>query len=259
MITDLAFPNSAAVRVPERLVLAGGRWTRIDLAVRYVRFSHARHGDCLIDTGYSARVTRGRRSLPLTLYAAILNPRLTQDALPARDWTPDTILLTHLHGDHVSALRDFPLSRMIGDGAALDHFLGAGAFARTRHGVFKELLPDDIRDRFTDVTSRPLVEAPLGLGAAHDVFGDGEVLAVPLPGHMRGHTGFLFTRQPAPLLYAGDADWLAQAIRETRSPGAPARWILDSPHAAGETARRLRSFAAQGGRIVLCHDTEPLT
>jgi glyoxylase-like metal-dependent hydrolase (beta-lactamase superfamily II) len=258
MISDLAFPNSAVVRVPERLVLAGGRWATIDLAVRYVRFEHARHGKCLIDTGYSARVTRGRRSLPLTLYAAILNPRLTQDALPASDWAPGTILLTHLHGDHVSALKDYPHARIVGDAAALDHFLGAGAFGRTRHGVFKELLPDDIRARFADVKSCPQVEAPFGLGPARDVFGDGEVLAVPLPGHMRGHTGFLFARQPAPLLYAGDADWLAEAIRGSRSPGAPARWILDSPAAAAETALRLRSFTSQGGRIVLCHDPEPL-
>jgi glyoxylase-like metal-dependent hydrolase (beta-lactamase superfamily II) len=257
MISDLDFPNSAVVRVPERLVLKGGRWTPINLAVRYGRFTHDREGACLIDTGYSTRVTRGRRSLPLSIYAALLRPRLTAEALPGAQPNAATILLTHLHADHLSALRDYPEARIVGDLAALDHFLAAGAFGRTRHGVFRELLPDDLRERLTPIESLARVEAPLGLGPSRDVFGDGEVLAVPLPGHMRGHTGYLFTKQPTPLLYAGDADWLAQAIREARSPGAPARWILDDPAAARETAAHLNAFSGAGGRIVLCHDPEP--
>ncbi len=257
MITGLAFPNSATVRVPERLVLSGGRWTQIDLAVRYARFTHARAGTCLIDTGYSTRVTRGPRSLPLTLYASILQPRLTPEALPGACPDARTILLTHLHADHVSALRDYPAARLIADAGAADHFLAAGAFARTRHGVFKELLPEDFRARIVPLESLGSVNAPFGLGPARDVFGDGEVLAVPLPGHMRGHTGYLFAGQPVPVLYAGDADWLAQAIQEARSPGAPARWILDDPQAGRETAKRLNAFAAAGGCVVLCHDPEP--
>lgn len=257
MIRDLSFPNSAVVRVPERLVLRGGRWTRIDLAVRYGLFRHDQTGTCLIDTGYSGRVTRGARSLPLMLYAAILRPRLTTDALPGHVRDVNTILLTHLHADHVSALLDYPHARVIGDLAALDHFLKAGAAGRTRHGVFRELLPDDLRARLTPLDTLAMVEAPLGLGSARDVFGDGEVLAVPLPGHMKGHTGYLFARQSPPLLYAGDADWLALAIRERRSPGAPARWILDDESAARETSARLSAFADAGGRLVLCHDPEP--
>lgn len=257
MIRDLCFPNSAVVRVPERLVLRGGRWLPIDLAVRYGRFDHDQTGACLIDTGYSERVTRGPRSLPLALYAAILRPRLAETALPSGAGSISTILLTHLHADHVSALRDYPDARLIGDLGALDHFLEAGAFGRTRHGVFRELLPDDLRTRLIPLDRLPAAEAPFGLGPARDVFGDGEVLAVPLPGHMKGHTGYLFARQSPPLLYAGDADWLAQAIREQRSPGAPARWILDDAKAAQETAARLNAFSDAGGRIVLCHDPEP--
>jgi glyoxylase-like metal-dependent hydrolase (beta-lactamase superfamily II) len=256
MISDLTFPNSATVSVPERLVLKGGRWTRISLAVRYARFTHAQAGACLIDTGYSRRVTSGPRSLPLTLYAAILKPRLTADALPARAEAIGAVLLTHLHGDHVSALRDYPGARLIGDAAAARHFADAGWFGRTRHGVFAELLPDDFHARLTPLDALPMVEAPLGLGPARDVFGDGAVLAVPLPGHMRGHTGYLFARQEPPVLYAGDADWLAQAIRERRSPGAPARWILDDAAASRDTAARLNAFEQAGGRIVLCHDPE---
>lgn len=258
MITGLCFPNSATVRVPERLVLRGGRWTLVDLAVRYARFTHPIAGTCLIDTGYSARVTNGSRSSPLTLYAAILRPRLTNQALPSACPKADTILLTHLHADHVSALRDYPDAKLVADASAAEHFLEAGAISRTRHGVFKELLPGNFRKRIIGLDTLAQIEAPLGLGPARDVFGDGEVLAVPLPGHMRGHTGYLFAKQSVPVLYAGDSDWLARAIREDRSPRAPAQWILEDPAAGRETAARLNVFAAAGGRIVLCHDPEPV-
>lgn len=257
MIADLAFPDSAGVTVPEALVMRGGRWRSIRLAVRYARFTHDAAGPCLIDTGYSRRVTSGRRSPPLTFYAAILRPRLTDQVLP--NAAPDirTILLTHLHADHVSALRDYPQARIIADIAAAQHFLNASAFMRTRHGVFRELLPPDFLKRLTPLESLPATEAPHGLGPARDVFGDGSVLAVPLPGHMRGHTGFLFPQLDPPLLYAGDAGWLARAIREARPPGPPAKWILDDAQADAETAARLNAFAAAGGRIVLCHDPGP--
>jgi glyoxylase-like metal-dependent hydrolase (beta-lactamase superfamily II) len=82
------------------------------------------------------------------------------------------------------------------------------------------------------------------------------VLAVPLPGHMRGHTGFLFTSPVAPILYAADADWLSRAILEDRSPGYPARLVLHDSDAAAQTALRIRNFVDLGGRLVLCHDPE---
>ena len=220
MITGLCFPNSATVRVPERLVLRGGRWTLVDLAVRYARFTHPIAGTCLIDTGYSARVTNGSRSSPLTLYAAILRPRLTNQALPSACPKADTILLTHLHADHVSALRDYPDAKLVADASAAEHFLEAGAISRTRHGVFKELLPGNFRKRIIGLDTLAQIEAPLGLGPARDVFGDGEVLAVPLPGHMRGHTGYLFAKQSVPVLYAGDSDWLPPGpSAKTARPG----------------------------------------
>ncbi|MBY9068046.1 MBL fold metallo-hydrolase [Hyphomonas sp. WL0036] len=251
-----AFPNSAFVSAPERLVLRGGRWRALRIPVRYGRFDHPVFGRCLIDTGYSPRVTGGKRSFPLWLYSKVLNPQLTADALPARAPEIDTILLSHLHADHVSALKDYPSARIFADRASVAHFLSSSWLARTHKGCFRELLPDDLAARLTPFEASPRAPAPHGLGDGFDIFGDGSVLAVPLPGHMRGHTGFVFTGGVAPLLYAADADWLSQAILEDRSPGAPARFILDDASAAAETSDRIRTFVSLGGRLALCHDPE---
>ena len=252
------FKNSAFVRAPERLVLRGGRWDQIDLPVRYGVFDHARVGRCLIDTGYTKRVTEGRRSLPLQLYANALRPRLQSDALPDAAPKVDAILLTHMHADHVSALRDYAEAAIYADGAGVDHFLDADPAGRVRHGVFRELLPDDLRERIVRFESLPPVEAPLGLGPARDVFGDGEVLAIALPGHMRGHTGFVWPKLERPLLYAADAQWLSRAVMEDRAPGPPARWIMDDIGADADTRRRIAAFARAGGDVIYCHDPEPL-
>ncbi len=256
MSTRPIFRNSAFVRAPERFVLRGGRWRFIDLPVRYGVFEHPRAGRCLIDTGYTTRVTRGPRSLPLSLYAGILRPRLHADALPNAAPKVDAILLSHLHADHVSALHDYPDVAIFANGAGADHFLDGPVFSRVQHGVFKELLPANFRSRLIKFETLPIVEAPLGLGPAHDVFGDGEVLAVALPGHMRGHTGFVWPKLERPLLYAADAQWLARAIMEDRAPGAPARWIMDDVDADVETRRRIAAFARAGGEVIYCHNVE---
>ncbi|RKR03219.1 MBL fold metallo-hydrolase [Maricaulis maris] len=255
MIRDLAFPNSAHVRAPEWLVLSRGDRRMLDIPIRYGVFRHATAGRCLIDTGYNARVTGGRRSLALRLYNALLRPRLTDAVLPAACPDATTIILTHLHADHVAALRDYPDARILADKSALKHYLGAGP-GRLRHGVFAELLPADALDRVTDLHACLAIEAPLGLGQGRDVFGDGSVITVPLPGHMRGHVGVCFAQFDPPLLYAADAQWLHRAVMEDRQPGAPAAWVFDDPAAARASAHRIRAFVDRGGEAIYCHDPD---
>jgi glyoxylase-like metal-dependent hydrolase (beta-lactamase superfamily II) len=251
------FLNSAFVMAPERFVLRAGRWSPIQIPVRYGRYEHPTAGKCLIDTGYSRRVVTGPRSIFLRAYAGVLAPRLQPDALPTAAEV-DAILLTHLHADHVSALKDYPKARIFADGAGVDHFLDGSAARQIRHGVFVELLPDNFRERLVRLETLAPIEAPLGLGPARDVFGDGEVLAVPLPGHMRGHTGFVWPKLARPLLYAADAQWLARAVMEDRPPGAPARWIMDDIRADTQTRARIAAFARAGGEVAYCHDPEPM-
>lgn len=251
-----SFPDSATVRAPERLVLHGGLWTSLELTVRYGRFEHPEAGTCLIDTGYTSRVTEGRRSFALRFYNALLKPELSTDALPAACPKVDTILLSHLHADHVSGLRDYPDAKIYAHGGSVDHFTQASWLHRATHGVFAELLPDDLADRIIRFEDLPIVSAPLGLGLAYDIFGDQSVLAVPLPGHMLGHMGFCWPVPDTPILYAADAQWLHQAAVEGTLPPPPARSILHDPKAALATSARIADFARQGGRVIYCHDPE---
>ena len=50
-----------------------------------------------------------------------------------------------------------------------------------------------------------------GFNTSHDLFGDGSILLVPLPGHTVGNTGMLIRRaNGSPLFLLGDAAWVAE-------------------------------------------------
>jgi len=225
----VVFPNSAWVRAMERLILLRGRFKSIRLKVRYGIVLHPGYGPVLIDTGYTDHtVSRAGRSALLRLYARILSPMLNTSQQPLTVLKQmgfgvedvKFIIVTHFHADHVSGLREFPNARFIVDGDAWTHVNTSSTATNLRHGVFTDLLPDDFGDRTIALGSCP--HSPRG----YDIFGDGRLLAVPLPGHAAGHFGVWIDAAPAPILYAVDAQWLRQAAVEGRAPRYPARVIM---------------------------------
>lgn len=259
------FPISAYVRAPEWPLIRGGRWRQVRIPVRYGFFVHPRAGPVLIDTGYTTKVTTGKRGLDLLLYAAILRPRLVEDAqlepfLRARGFAPKDIravILTHYHADHISAARDLANARFYASGSAYRQLKKWSHWKRIWHGVFLELLPIDFEERLTALENAPAIEGPLGLGACRDLFGDHSVLIVPLPGHAVGHVGVAFPNLDAPLLYAADVEWIREALNPGRS-GLAARLVSHDPEAGKTSSARAFAFEQAGGRLTLCHDPEPV-
>lgn len=256
------FANSAFVTAPERLFLRGGAWRRVPLKIRYGFFKHPTAGPVLIDTGYGPSVTQGPRSLALRLYNAILGPELVADGQPEtvlrrlglKPEDVGTIIVTHFHADHVAGLNLFPKARIVAKAGVLRKILKQSALKNLHHGIFADLLPANLASRVEDVDGVTAREAPFGLGRGRDLFGDGSVLALDLPGHAEGHFGLCFASLPVPLLYAVDAQWCAEALEEGRRPGFPASLIAHDPKALAESTRRVLAFRQAGGEVLLCHD-----
>ena len=118
--------------------------------------------------------------------------------------------------------------------------------------MFDELLPADFEARLTPLESLPTVPLPFGLGEGRDVLGDGSMLSVPLPGHALGHTGLIWPGQKR--VYAADAQWLKQAMRENRPPKGPARWVYADEDEMRQSLDRLRGAEAAGCEVAFCHD-----
>ncbi len=251
MIIRLTFHTQATIPVPARLVLAQGRG-RLDLAVRFGVLEREGRPPVLIDAGWPDR--HPGQGLMLWLYRALLRPKVDPAKSPMTVLAgrqPGAVVLTHLHADHVGLARSLDGVPIHAPAQALDR-ARRHPWRALRHGVMTSLLSETVIDLSGDT---PL---PYGLGRGKDVLGDGSVFSVPLPGHADGHTGLLFPAFDAPVLYAADVQWVWPAIAETRPPRGPAQAVYDDRRAAMESLALVRDFAAKGGRVVLCHDPDPV-
>jgi glyoxylase-like metal-dependent hydrolase (beta-lactamase superfamily II) len=255
------FFTTSILPVRESLVLRGGSGQTLPLQVRVGYFHHPTFGPTLIDTGYWAALGK-KPNLYLRLYSWLLKPSvlsaepLSDGLAPLGRCKQDiqTVILTHFHADHIGGLADLPQARILTSRQAWDAVQSRGATRNALAGVFPSLLPTDFQRRLVFFEDAAVVQAPLGLGPAWDIAGDGTVLIVDLPGHHDGHIGVCFAKLAQPLLYATDVQWLLQAVLEDRCPGFPASLTLHDRKAAAASVAKVRAFAQMGGQVVLCHD-----
>lgn len=113
-------------------------------------------------------------------------------------------LLSHLHWDHVSGIPDIPTVPL-----RINHIEYTAAhqgLLQANSGLVRHLMKDNAIKLF-DCTG----PAYAGFPSSHDLFGDGSIVLVPLPGHTPGHTGMFINRSNGPrLLLVGDAAWVSQ-------------------------------------------------
>ena len=247
--TECHFLDTGYCLTPEFAVLQGGRWriTRCRCLAALMR--HPTEGWGLWDTGYAPRFLDATRRLPYRLYRwATPFPRqadrsvvsqLAEKELTTADiqW----IVLSHLHGDHIAGVRDFPSARLICTREAFDHASRLKGIVAVRKAFVPALLPTDFESRslFIDRFDGPCLGA---LGRSFDLFGDGSALLFPLPGHARGQMGMLAKTAAGTKLMAADSAMHRVSIREGRPPGSLTRLIADQPDQVLPTIQNLRAF-----------------
>lgn len=262
----IVFANSAWVSAAERLILRRGGWQSVRLRVRYGLIFHPTAGPVLIDTGYTPEALSGdRRGWMLRLYGALLKPELNaaEQLLPvlrrfgASADDIRTVIVTHFHADHISGLSLFRNARFIANDAAWARVKARTPRQNLRHGVFTELFPVDFQARLDGLSAKQQIAARGDIPGGADLFGDGSVIAIDLPGHADGQFGLLLNGLERPLLYAVDVQWLVRALIESRTPGFPATLIAEDAAAIEPTSAMLRRFLGTGGEVMLCHDPAP--
>jgi glyoxylase-like metal-dependent hydrolase (beta-lactamase superfamily II) len=258
-------------RHPEFLTLAGGTIRPVSFPAGFALITHPERGYILFDTGYSARFFQETSKLPALLYRWItpvifkeedsaLNQlkRLGIEAEEIR-----FIILSHFHGDHIAGLRDFPAAAILYKGEAYNAVKGLGAFAAVKAAYLPGLLPGDFAERsllMEDAARRTLSrEFPFEHG--YDLFGDGSLIAVDVPGHAAGQIGLFLTTDAGPHFLCADAVWSSRAYRERRKPHAAARLIMSSPEQYEDSFQRLCSLHEQYPHIeiVPSHCAEALS
>jgi glyoxylase-like metal-dependent hydrolase (beta-lactamase superfamily II) len=234
----------------ESHLMRGGRRVTVECHSLVALLRHPVHGWLLWDAGYAPRMLEETRRLPYVIYRAITPLRLRPELAAAEQigrWhltasDIDRVIISHFHADHIAGLRDFPQARLIASANAYQGITGRHGFSALRRGMIPALLPEDFAARAELLPDFAGPTLP-GLGATHDLFGDGSLLMVALPGHARGQMGMLAHTTQGEVLFAADACWLVRAIRESKTPHPITNLLVDDPRAVRTTIDHLAAFA----------------
>jgi N-acyl homoserine lactone hydrolase len=217
----------------------------IEIYLHVVR--HPARGRFLIDTGVE-RALRGdparaaiRGAVADAMHAEHLRVRRDTASVVAAEGPLAGVFLTHLHLDHIAGMPDIPRGTPLYAGpgeTAQRFFLNAFVKATTDrelagHAPIQEWrFARDPAGRFEGVV---------------DVFGDGSLFALQVPGHTAGSTAYLARTTAGPVLFAGDTCHTAWGWRHGVEPG---DFTRDRARNV-ESLRRLRALVAAHPRIAV--------
>jgi glyoxylase-like metal-dependent hydrolase (beta-lactamase superfamily II) len=178
-------------------------------------------------------------------------PRIEQ--LGFRPSEVDDILMTHLHWDHTGGMKQLAHAHFWVSETEWDFATGLGPMEAVAEGY----APGDYRALQSRVRRLDLSDE-VDIAGGFDVFGDGSVEAVPLPGHSPGHVGYRFRLTDGrTIFFVGDAVFTLPQITEGRAFGFFPRIAATDADRAQATVTSLRDWWRTDGRdqiLVSSHD-----
>lgn len=248
---------------PECLAMRGGRWASLRFPALCGVLEHPQRGIVLFDTGYSTHFMEATRPFPERAYRWVtpvtLAPQETLVAQLARlGIAADAVrhvIISHYHGDHVAGLKDFPRARFWSTRADYDGLRRRSRLGNLFHACLPALLPGDFAARlhFAEDAGRMLLPREFRpFDEGFDLFGDGSMAGIPLPGHSSGQMGLAFRRADGRhVLLAADACWTRNSLDEDRLPTWIASRLFDSRPDYRATFGRLRALAEGGAGVAI--------
>lgn len=215
-----------------------------DVVVAVHVIDHPTKGRFIVDTGVETMIMDPERSAIGGLVAMAMDMENTLKVehplaeILAAGGPLQGVFLTHLHLDHVMGLPDVPKGTPL--------YAGPGETTPTS---FQNMLVAGTFDRLLDGQA-PIQEWPFagsektmgfdGFDGVVDVFGDGSVWALWVPGHTPGSTAYLVRTTTGPVLLTGDASHTHWGWDHDVEPGT---FTLDADQGR-ESFAALRTFVA---------------
>ena len=160
---------------------------------------------------------------------------------PGRDLK--TLVLSHLHHDHADGLEHFKGTPVV---VSRENYEVSQGFGGAMLGAVPSQWPSWFDPMTCELDGPSVGPFP----ASFPLTDDGTVLAVPTPGHMRGHVSLVVRTPGLTYFLAGDATFNQRFLQERIVDG-PAT----DPAASTRTMDRIMSFAAEEPTVLLpAHD-----
>lgn len=225
--------KTAETETLDAFTVEGGQWTEKAIANHVAVLVEHHAATLLIDTSLGRQVDSQFNSempwwdKPLLQYGKV-DP--VRDQLERAGLRLDRILLTHSHWDHASGLPDFAEVPVWAPYAEIEFSQIAAPPA---------VLPSQSRHK---PHWRPVVYEPtpfLGFEESLDLFGDGAVVLVPMPGHTPGGMGvFLTLEDGRRFFFTGDTSWRLEGFTGPKEKFWISRAMVDNDPA--QTTAQLR-------------------
>lgn len=206
-----ALVRTSGVTTLDALTLADGAWTeKVRLNHTAVLIQH-HAATLLFDTGLGSQAEAQFRQdmpwwdKPLFRFGQVSPVR---DQLAGSGIRIDRILLSHAHWDHASGLADFPDVPVWAPYAEIDY-----AHIATPPAVFPSEFSASTRWQPYDFAPTPY----LAFDESLDLFGDGSLVLVPMPGHTPGSVGLFVTLESGRrFFFSGDTSWRLEGFSGPR-------------------------------------------
>jgi glyoxylase-like metal-dependent hydrolase (beta-lactamase superfamily II) len=157
----------------------------------------------------------------------------------------DYVFISHFHADHIAGVADFPSARLIYGAEGMTY----AQQMRGLRGVIKGILGDLVRglQAMPSLPIEPIEPTHQGVppdlapfDQGYDLFGDGQLWAVPLPGHARGQYGLYFQASHGPVFLVADACWSSDAYQKGILPHPITRLAMDDWSSYCTTIQKLQ-------------------
>lgn len=207
---------TSSISPREGETIQGGSWFKKFPMVQPAFFIRHPQGTFLFDTGLGKSFKQQSKDM---VWWARLATQFTQkesaaDQLKSLGLKADRIILSHAHFDHAGGLTEFP-------GVPVEVLPEELAFLKTKNAspaIFPSLFNDQIVWQTYTLEDKPYEGYP----KSRDLFGDGSLILVGMPGHSPGSVGLFINFGPDKRAFlVGDTVWNSEAITK----GLPKFWI----------------------------------
>lgn len=219
---------------------------------------HPSAGPVLVDTGLHPSIATDPEANLGRLAASFTRPVVTKgEDVPARlrakGGEPSairTVVLTHLHVDHASAVSEFPGATFVVSKAEWEDAT-TGLLPILKY--YRPQQFDHALDFRTVDYGSDAINSFSTFGRSFDLFGDGSIVLVATPGHSAGHQSVILRTGTGPFLIAGDAIFLENQL----DPGADLAARARDRHNYERSIRELTLFRREHPSATIAPGHDP--
>ena len=213
------------------------------IVVQFHALHHPTRGTFLVDTGIERAIGVDPKksafgdALVVSKFMHLEKMKVRTDTATwiAAHEKPAGVLLTHLHMDHVSGMRDVPNDVPV--------YMGPGETReRTTLNWFVRPMTDAALEGKGPLRELQFRSDPNDREAGvSDLFGDGTVWAIWVPGHTAGSVAYVARTPKGPVLFTGDACHTAWGWKNGVEPGT----FSEDRQASRKSLERLEQLVAR--------------